>query len=162
MLTRTKKHKNLFFRKTGEISCLVAGWNFGIRMGYFQAIDLKFSYIFSYVWWSCEMSNIWRHAFSYIRSDGEPLPLKRHPSSLLEMYFQLKLNIWSQKVELSQVFCEILTLPKININWQENYSFEDKCIGEDDFRWKTQFVCLYNISTLQEVNTVPPLHPPLK
>ena len=70
--------------------------------------------------------------------------------------------IWSQKVELSQVFCEILTLPKSNINWKENYSIENKFIGEDDFRWKIQFVCLYNISILQEVNTIPSLYPPLK
>lgn len=41
--------------------------------------------------------------------------------------------IWNEKIESSQLFCEIVTLSEININWKWRLSIEDKLIGKDNF-----------------------------
>ena len=63
---------------------------------------------------------------------------------------------------VSQLFCQLRTLPKININWKWRFSTKDKCIEKDDFLLKTHFVWLYNVFISQKVITIPSLYPPLK
>ena len=71
-------------------------------------------------------------------------------------------HMWNEKIYLSQLFCQLRTLPKININWKWMFSTKDKCIEKDDFLLKTHFVRLYNVFISQKVITIPSLYPPLK
>ena len=66
------------------------------------------------------------------------------------------------KIDLSQLFCELRTLPELHINWKWKFSNKQNCIGKDHFQSKTYFVCMCNISISQKVNTIPPLYPLFK
>ena len=70
--------------------------------------------------------------------------------------------IWSENIDLSQLFCGIEILPKINLNWKGKFLIQNKYIGNANFQLKTHFVCLYNISTSQKFNTMHSLYPTLK
>ena len=84
------------------------------------------------------------------------------------IFFELKSSkklsfyMWSKKIDLPQLFCELRTLPELHINWKWKFSNKQNCIGKDHFQSKTYFVCMCNISISQKVITIPPLYPLFK
>ena len=72
-----------------------------------------------------------------------------------------RIKPWSEKVELLSVYRGFPSLSKVNRKWKWEFSIEAKSIEKVNFHWKRHFMCLYTISILQKIITMPHLrsHP---
>ena len=68
----------------------------------------------------------------------------------------------SEKVELLSNYRGFPSLSKINRKWKCEFSIEAKSIEKVNFHLKTHFMCLYTISILQIVITMPHFRSPLE